>query len=538
MKCLKPVVRLLVLAAFVAAFAGWRLPFTRYALKVQGLLWGLLATLCFGRLFCEVVCPLGILQSLVNFVFHPRRHVRRVCTRLPEMRRQRVVRWSVFAACVILAAAGAMGVAELFVPLAVVGRAAVGWWPGVVMLALVLVLAAFRDGRCWCNWVCPFGTLYNLVAKASFLKSRVGSGCGNCRRCMKAALAEKAAAEPSDGVTRRDALKGVALVAVTEKLTDGGLAAVSLPGVPEREREVLPPGAGDARTFALKCAGCQLCVSACPGECLAPSFRFRNFGQPAMDFRRGHCLPTCVKCTEVCPEGALERLTAEARRHVHMGYAVWRRERCVRTVNGEPCQACVRKCPVKAVRLVHDFVVVDRDACIGCGACEHVCPARPEPAIAVEGLSVQRFVRPLGEEDLLLEMRSRLAKGAAVVTARRGVIVAEEYGRGVAPLLKLLDEGRLGGMLVMDKVVGRAAAAICVVGGAKKVVTHLAGEGAAKVCAAAGVELSAEVTVPSILNRDRSGSCPMEEAVDGIDEPAAMVAAVREKLELMKKECR
>ncbi len=63
------------------------------------------------------------------------------------------------------------------------------------------------------------------------------------------------------------------------------------------------------------------------------------------------------------------------------------------------CKGCVRKCPVQAIHLVKGFPVVDRDACIGCGACEHVCPARPQPAIAVKGYEVQRIVTPMAETD-------------------------------------------------------------------------------------------------------------------------------------------
>ena len=530
---LKILVRLTVLAAIAAAFAC--VPFCWISVKVQGLVWGVVATLLLGRLFCDVICPLGILQSAVNWLFHPRTHVRRVCSRLPETKAQRIVRWSVFAACVALAAAGCMGAAETVLPISIVGKAASLWAPGLAMLGAVLALAAVGRGRVWCNWVCPFGTLYNLVARIALRKDKVGRGCGACRKCLEAGTPSSSAAgkpagegsEPAGGVTRREALKGVALVAVAEKLADGGLAAVSLPGRPARRVEVLPPGAGDRRTFALRCAGCQLCVVNCPGQCLRPSTSFAAFGQPVMDFRHGYCLASCVKCGEVCPENALGRLQREQRPNVHVGYAVWSRELCVRTTNGDACTACERKCPVRAIHLVGGFPVVDRDRCIGCGACEHVCPARPMPAIRVEGYEVQRQVNPIAEGDLVAEMRARLDAGASVVAARGGVMVAERGGRGLAPLLDLLDAGSLRDAVVMDKVVGRAAAAIYAQSGALRVYARLAGRGAAEIMSAKGIPLVADETVDLVLDRDRSGSCPMEAAVSGLEDTAQMVEVLR-----------
>lgn len=525
-------VRLFFLGTVTWAFFGG--PFCWLSVKAQGLVWGAVATLLLGRFFCQAVCPLGIVQTFVNALFHPKRHVRRVCTRLPETRVQLIVRWSLVVVCVALAAVGFMGPVTMLLPISIFGKAVTLWTPGVVMAAVVVVLSIFGDGRLWCNWVCPFGAIYSLLARVSLCKNKVTKRCGNCRKCFgekvcSSCKSDGDVASPADGVTRRETLKGVAVLAAADKLTDGGLAAVSLPGVPEREHDVLPPGAEDRRVFSLKCVGCQLCVTSCPGQCLRPSVKLSTFGQPRMDFRHGYCISNCVKCGEVCPEGAIMFLQRERRPHVHMGHAIWKKDLCVRAT-GEKCTACVRKCPVQAIHLVQGFPVVDRATCIGCGACEHVCPARPLPAIYVKGFEMQRIVNPIAEGDLLAEMKSRIAAGAAVVIARNGVIVAEETGRGIGPLLKLHDEGKLRGAIVVDKVIGRAAAAICLAGGAKRVYTMLAAKGAAELLAREGISLEAEKTVDVILNRDKSGSCPMEKAVSGLDEPEKMIEAIRKAM--------
>ena len=550
MKVVKLLVRVLVLAMVFAAFAGW--PVCWVALKAQGLLWGALATLLLGRFFCEAICPLGIVQSFVNWICHPKTHVRRVCTRLPETKAQRIVRWSIVAVWVALVACGATGLATMIVPISVFGKAVVLWWPGVAVFAVVVILAAIGDGRWWCNWVCPFGTIFNLVAKVTPCKNKIGSHCQNCRRCFgdrvssvdrvaKAPVAPKAStdsnapAAPKDaidskdpnGVTRRETLKGVAVLAVADKLTDGGFADVSLPGVPDRGTPVLPPGAGDRETFYRKCVSCQLCIANCPGKCLVQSTDLKTFGQPVMDFRHGYCLGSCVKCGEMCPELAIRKLQTVQRPNVHAGEAVWRKDLCVRTTEGDKCTACVRKCPVQAIHIVQGFPVVDRQKCIGCGACEHVCPARPQPAIYVKGYEMQRVVNPIAEADLLKEMKARIDGGASVVVARGGVIIAVEEGRGIDPLLRLMDAGKLSGAVVMDKVVGRAAAAICAEGGAAKVCAALAGKGAAELLEARGIPFAAEKTVETILNHEKADSCPMEKAVSGLEDPKTMIEAIR-----------
>ena len=552
--CLELGVRCLVLALVVAAFCG--VPLCWISLKAQGLVWGVLATLLLGRFFCNAICPLGIAQSFVNWLCHPKSHARRVCTRLPESNAQRIVRWSVVVLLVALGVAGFTGPAMGLTPISIFGKAvaavrALAVDPtqpkaftvfALATFAFVLVLAACGKGRFWCNWICPFGTVYSLVARICLVKNKVGPGCGNCRKCMGEGMRDEGRGKREEGrgkrsgvesgATRREALKGVAVLAVADKLTDGGLAGVSLPGVPERGVPVLPPGAGSLRAFSLKCAACQLCVANCPGGCLKPSLTPSRFGQPELNFQHGHCIATCVKCGEVCPEGAIMKLQDVLRKNVHMGHAEWRRDLCVRTVEKVECTACVRKCPVRAIHLVAGYPVVDRDACIGCGACEHVCPARPMPAIFVKGHEEQRIVKPISEADLLAEMKKLVDAGKACVIAKDGVIVRQLEGRGVKPIVDELDRDpkAFAGVVAYDKVIGRAAAAVYVVGGAAKVAADVMSEAAVAFLEKHGVAAVAAKKVPQIINRAKTGICPMEATVANLDNPEEMVNALRKAI--------
>lgn len=533
-KALLRLVALVSMAAVCGAFYG--LP-TAKALRFQPtptlvFLVALLLTPLIGRFFCTWLCPLGIMQSIVHTIAHPKSHMRRVCTRLPETNAQRVVRWCVFAAAVILIACGLGALGWAITPYSILGKALVGFVPGLVIAGVVLVLSAVGSGRAWCNWVCPVGTLFNLLARGARFPNKINmkEGCGNCRRCFAAKPPPKEST--ADGITRREALSGFAFLAaaeIGEKTVDGGFAPISLPGVPKRPAEVLPPGAVDRELFNRLCVGCDACVAACPEKCIVPSMSLKTFGQPKMDFRRGHCRLACPqKCAAACPAGALRIQDYVERRDLHMGHAIWKKDLCLRSTEQVPCTACSRKCPVKAIKIVEGFPVIDKEICIGCGACEHVCPARPMPAIFVKGFYKQRVVRPVGDGDLIAEMSAIIRRGeASAITARNGVIAMRAEGKGVQPILTLLDKDALRDATVVDKVMGRAAAAVAIVGKVRRVHALLMSEEAKSLLDKHGVRTSADKVVPKILNRELTASCPMEATVAKETDPTKMVEALR-----------
>jgi len=196
------------------------------------------------------------------------------------------------------------------------------------------------------------------------------------------------------------ATAAVAALADDEKLVDGGYAAVEKPGTPARSVPVVPPGSGGADGFGLRCVGCQLCVEQCPNRVLRP-LGGRHPGaplgttQPVMGFENGYCRPECTACGDVCPSGAIRRLDPGQKKNIRIGRAVWNRNLCLAATEGVECHACERHCLGGAIKLVPSgsgkdapkVPVVDESKCIGCGACEHLCPARPMPAIVVEGLA-------------------------------------------------------------------------------------------------------------------------------------------------------
>ncbi len=451
----------------------------------------LLLTLLFGRIYCSVVCPLGVMQDL--FGRAGRRTRRHRYSWSPARTGLRYAMLALFAAALV---AGVGSLAALLEPYSAYGRIAQNllaplWGWGNNLLAYFAERAdsyafyatevwmrsaatfavaaatfagvgwlAWRNGRTWCNTVCPVGTLLGLLSRHSLFRPVIDTsqcnGCGlcarNCKascidserhaidysrcvvcmdcldRCSRGAIAyarRRKAAPSAEGAPvpagspaqadkhapadsgRRTFLAGLGLVAAQvaraqrRKKTDGGLAVILDKQVPERATRIVPPGSGGIRRFAQHCTGCQLCVAACPNGVLRPSGGLVTFMQPEMSYERGYCRPECTRCSEACPAGAIVRISAAEKSSTQIGHAVWLRANCLPLTDGVKCGNCARHCPAGAIAMVRsdaadpatpEIPSVDAERCIGCGACENLCPARPFSAIYVEGHERHRII--------------------------------------------------------------------------------------------------------------------------------------------------
>lgn len=86
--------------------------------------------------------------------------------------------------------------------------------------------------------------------------------------------------------------------------------------------------------------------------------------------------------------------------------------------------------------------------------------------------------------------------------------------RGVADLYDLYqaDSAFMKGAAIADKVIGKGAAALMVLGGFKTVYADIISTPALALLCEAGIETTFAQEVPHIINRDKTGWCPLETA--------------------------
>ena len=196
-------------------------------------------------------------------------------------------------------------------------------------------------------------------------------------------------------------MAATAVMAQEKKKVDGGYAVIEDKVVPTRQTPLAPPGAQSLSNLEKRCTGCQLCVSECPNGVLRPSTDLMHLMMPTMSYEKGYCRPECNRCSSVCPTGAIKPLSIEVKASTQIGHAVWIKKNCIPLVDGVACGNCARHCPTGAIEMVPSdpndeesvrVPAINEARCIGCGACENLCPARPFSAIYVEGHEVQKEV--------------------------------------------------------------------------------------------------------------------------------------------------
>ena len=317
----------------------------------------ILLTLLMGRIYCSVICPLGVMQDIFGW-FGKKAKKNRYSYSKP----MNILRYVMLGVLVVALVAGFGSIAALIAPYSAYGRIASNllapvyqwgnnllaawaesadsyafynvdvWLKGGITLVVAIVtlvalfVLAFKNGRTYCNTICPVGTVLGFLSRFSYLKPVIDTskcnGCGLCARNCKASCIDsknhaidysrcvvcldcidkcrqgaikyvprsKAAQTAPTGASadkgRRAFITATAVmagagVAKAQKLKmDGGFATIEDKQIPKRETPLTPPGSLSAKNLAQHCTACQLCISVCPNQVLRPSSDLSTFMQP------------------------------------------------------------------------------------------------------------------------------------------------------------------------------------------------------------------------------------------------------------------
>jgi ferredoxin len=427
-----------------------------------------LLTLLFGRIYCSVICPMGILQDIIARISKKNKKRKQYSYSKPK----NVLRWVIVIALLAAFCSSFTLLIGLLEPYSIFGRITshifrplyfsannllekiftsfgtyffyktniffdlTSFLTAAISLAAIGFFA-WRNGRTFCNTICPTGTILGFLSKFSFVKINFNkekcNQCGVCAakckascinfkeqkidysRCVDCFNCIAACNKNALVFGGKNQSQKTAAVDVGKRkfIATGLLTAISIPLLLAQSREFIlksgekirtrktplsPPGSQSHNRLLNKCTACHLCISKCPSHVLKPAFMEYGIGgmmQPVMTFEHGYCNYNCTNCSEVCPNGALVPLTKQKKHETQTGTVQFNREICVVVKNENNCGACSEHCPTQAVKMVpykNGLTVPQIDAalCVGCGGCEFICPVRPYRAIFIEGNAVHQ----------------------------------------------------------------------------------------------------------------------------------------------------
>jgi len=329
------------------------------------------------------------------------------------------------------------------------------WFIGILLVAILFMNRIIP--RFWCRVLCPLGAFLGVFARfALFGMEKDHAKCTDCNLCL---VNCQGADSPQGGVKWRqdechmclncetacpeDVIKfrflpnrkSTITKPDTGRRTAIASAAAGAAIIPAARiadvidanydhRVIRPPGSVEEREFLERCIRCAECMKVCPNNALHPAFfeaGVEGIWTPILIPRIGYCEHSCVLCGQVCPTGAIQKITEEQKmglgqKPVSIGTAFYDQGRCLPWAMATPCIVCEEFCPtspkaiwVEEVTIPRRLPIaqengkepemssvhvqrphVDPSLCIGCGACEKVCPVQDKPAVYVTSVGETR----------------------------------------------------------------------------------------------------------------------------------------------------
>ena len=302
----------------------------------------------------------------------------------------------------------------------------------LIFLSLLLVMSILH-GRMFCNTLCPVGTILGLISKHSRYRitfiSEKCTQCGVCKiqcrgeciqyehatvdlsrcvacydcidSCPQSGIKLKKASDEkvSIDLSKRKFLLGTTSAVSSIILLGGPLRSVAKQYIPVKY-PITPPGSKGIEHFMDLCSSCYQCVNHCPTKIISPTladYGLRGLLQPALDFKLGYCDYECNTCSQICPTGAIQKLSLEEKQLTQIGKVHLSLKNCIVETKKKDCGACAEVCPTHSVYMVERNRLFHPEthpsSCIGCGHCEYICPSVPK-AIIVLANTIHKKAKP------------------------------------------------------------------------------------------------------------------------------------------------
>ncbi len=439
------------------------------ALNVAVIVALVLLTFVCGRIYCSVICPLGVYQDLVLWVrrtlgkLQMKNFARRAAKakaagkpvpklerRLgktfgykPEHKALRYGIWGVFVLCLIL---GIQVLVALIAPYSAYGRIVtsivhpVGW---VVPLIAFLTLAcvtylAWTDGRSWCNNICPVGTTLSFISRFSLFRMTIDESkciaCGKCYKNCKASCIDGEAhkVDCSRCVVCFDCIEQCSEGALKLRFAYGRKAAAPAPAAEPVSAEAVTPSEAKESVAEAPDAGKRAFML---GALMAGSAALLHAQEgEKSDGGLAAILPKKApkRAQRLVPPGA------ESVKHFY--------KHCT------ACQLCVANCPNNVLRpstdpghLMQPKMDFDRGFCRPeCTNCSQVCPAGAILPITKEEKSMIHIGSAVIDYDLCIANTQGVSCGTCASHCPVGSIsmVRKVKGDNTSPLIPSVIEGR------------------------------------------------------------------------------------------------
>ena len=434
------------------------------ALNVAVIVALVLLTFICGRIYCSVICPLGVYQDAVLWIrrslskLQMKRFARRAARAKeagkpvpklkhrigknfgykPENKAIRYGVWAVFVLCLVL---GIQVLVALIAPYSAYGRIVTsivnpnGWIvPLIAFLTLVCVtFLAWTDGRSWCNNICPVGTTLSFISRFSLFRMTIDESkciaCGKCYKNCKASCIDGEAhkVDCSRCVVCFDCIEQCSEGALKLRFAYGPKKAEAAPVVAEKASEKASEPASEPAPDAGKRAFML-------GALLAGTSAVLHAQEEKLD---GGLAPIIDKKApkrgqRIVPPGAVSA------KHFY--------KHCT------ACQLCVANCPNNVLRpstdpghLMQPKMDFDRGYCRPeCTNCSQVCPAGAILPITKEEKTMVHIGRAVVDYDLCVSAKGEASCGKCASGCPAGAIsmVRKEQGNRQSPLIPSIIEDR------------------------------------------------------------------------------------------------